>query len=281
MDRPGRTTKIGVTAMDGPRSSTLTDLVATEEPLEIRLSGMGDRRTIAVTMRTPGADFELAAGFLFTEGVLGCREDIAAIRYCTDRDVGEEQRFNIVTVDLTSPIPDLATMERHFLTSSACGVCGSATLQALTDRDVKPVVDGPEIDPAMIAVLPEAMRQAQETFDVTGGLHAAGIFTSDGEAIVVREDVGRHNAVDKTIGWALLQDHLPLAEHILMVSGRSSYEIVQKAIVARIPIIASVSAPSSLAVHLAEAFNVTLLGFVRDKRMNVYAHRERLKVHTR
>lgn len=258
------------------------DRLATEEPLEIRLRAGGASQTVAVTMRTPGNDFELAAGFLFAEGVVAGYDDIAGISFCVDRDVDLEQRYNIVNVDLRArALPDLDRLERHFLTTSACGVCGRAGIEALTTRGLSVLADDLELDPALLVRLPERLRERQTLFATTGGLHAAGLFDANGTLVATREDVGRHNALDKLIGWALLTRRVPLAHHVLVVSGRASYELVQKAIVARIPVLCAVSAPSSLAVDLATAFGVTLAGFVRDSRFNVYATPERIAARAR
>jgi FdhD protein len=232
-------------------------------------------------MRTPGADFELAAGFLHGEGVTG---GIAAIGYCTDEDLEPEARYNTVTVRLRAPhLPNFASLERHFVTSSACGVCGTASLDALRDRHA-PLLASPAVAPPTIAVspevlygLPDRLREAQGVFGRTGGLHAAGLFTPSGELVTLREDVGRHNAVDKLVGWALLGDRLPLNEHVLLVSGRSSYEIMQKALAAGVQVVCAVSAPSSLAVDLAREFGMTLVGFLRDKRFNIYSGADRIQ----
>jgi FdhD protein len=254
------------------------DQVATEEPLEIRLRAGGATRTVAVTMRTPGADLELAAGFLHGEGIVTAREQVRRITYCTDPDVDPAQLYNIVNVELTAEeLPDLHALERHFYTTSACGVCGKASLDALELRGCTAPPAGPEVRAEVVNRLPLLLREAQGLFDSTGGLHAAGLFTAAGELLRVREDVGRHNAVDKLIGWALLEGRLPLAEHILMVSGRSSFEILQKALVAGFPIVCAVSAPSSLAVALARQFDMTLVGFLRAERFNVYSGEGRIR----
>lgn len=270
MNRPGTRTPTRVTVYEDGAERTRPDELVTEEPMEIRLQSGAARRTVAVTMRTPGADFELAAGFLFGEGLVFSAGQIAGIAYCVDRHLQEEQRFNIVTVKVAGPLPDLPVLERHFLTSSACGVCGSATIESLTDRGVVevPAVPAPETD--LLLSLPETLRASQDVFGLTGGLHAAGLFDRSGAPVVVREDIGRHNAVDKVVGWALLQDKMPLTETILCVSGRAGYEIVQKAAVAGIPVVAAVSAPSSLAVATARAFNIHLIGFLRPNRLNRY-----------
>ncbi|MEV0379971.1 formate dehydrogenase accessory sulfurtransferase FdhD [Nonomuraea sp. NPDC050643] len=274
--RPGPTTRVRITEITGSTGRERRDDLATEEPLEIRLTAAdGSRRTAAITMRTPGHDFELAAGFLHGEG-LARAGDIAAIAYCTDEDLPPEARYNTVTVRLRGPIPDLPVLDRHFLTSSACGVCGSASLEVLHDR-CTPLLRGRlELTPETLYALPDALRAAQGVFGKTGGLHAAGLFAADGGLVAAREDVGRHNAVDKLVGWAALTGRLPLAEHVLMVSGRASYEIMQKALAAGIPVVCAVSAPSSLAVELAREFGMTLVGFLRGERCNVYAGIERI-----
>ena len=274
--RPGLTTSARILAYDGAASREIVDDLATEEPLEIRLAGAGEIRSVAVTMRTPGNDFELAAGFLYSEGIVARREDIAEISYCIDPAVDAQQRYNIVNVRLASAaLPALDRLERHFTMSSACGVCGKANIEALQTR-AKPIDDAIRVTPGFIAELPEKMREAQRVFESTGGLHAAALFDRNGALLVLREDVGRHNALDKIAGWALLNDRLPLSSCVLLVSGRASYELLQKSIVARIPIVCAVSAPSSLAVDLAREFGVTLLGFVRGSRANVYTRRERI-----
>jgi FdhD protein len=278
--RPGSKTRARIVTVTNGQRRTRSDYLATEEPLEIRLVAGGDTattRTVAITMRTPGADFELAAGFLYGEGVLTGRDSIGRITYCTDPQIDTEQRYNIINVGLHAAVlPDLHALERHFMTSSACGVCGKANLDALELRGCPAVPAGPTIDPAVLPGLPDTLRERQGLFESTGGLHAAGLFTPAGELVALREDVGRHNAVDKLVGWALMEDRLPLHDHILMVSGRSSYEILQKALVAGLPIVCAVSAPSSLAVDLARRFGLTLVGFLRGERFNVYAGEERL-----
>jgi len=275
--RPGSKTRARILAVaDGDRRAQ-SDYLATEEPLEIRLVVASATATVAITMRTPGADFELAAGFLYGEGVVAGRGGIGRISYCTDPQVDAEQQYNIVNVGLTTEaLPDLHALERHFMMSSACGVCGKASLDALELRGCPVVPPGPLLDPAVLLRLPEVLREGQGLFESTGGLHAAGLFTPEGELVALREDVGRHNAVDKLVGWAMLDGRLPLHDHLLMVSGRSSYEILQKALVAGIPFVCAVSAPSSLAVSLARRFGMTLVGFLRGERFNVYAGEERL-----
>ncbi|RJL33660.1 formate dehydrogenase accessory sulfurtransferase FdhD [Bailinhaonella thermotolerans] len=260
------------------------DAVAVEEPMEIRVACGGERRTLAITMRTPGADFELAAGFLAGEGVIAGPERIQGISYCDDPDVPASARFNTVTVRLRGErLPEMPGLDRHFLTSSACGVCGTASLDALRERPFPPGALPPEhpaVRPEALYELPGRLREAQGIFGKTGGLHAAGLFTADGEPVAVREDVGRHNAVDKLVGWALLDGRLPLRDHVLMVSGRTSYEITQKALAAGVGVVCAVSAPSSLAVDLAREFGMTLIGFLRDRRFNIYADSGRVRTTT-
>jgi FdhD protein len=261
-----------VALRDGHRTER-ADTLATEEPLEIRVEGPDQAPVqVAVTMRTPGGDFELAAGFLFTEGLVGPSE-VRRVAYCDDLD-DEEQRYNVVTVTLDRPF-DAELLRRNFYATSSCGVCGKAALDDLEVR-CAPVGEGPVVPSAVLASLPERLRAAQRVFDRTGGLHAAGLFSPGGEPVSIREDVGRHNAVDKVIGERYLAGDLPLAGHVLQVSGRASFEIVQKAAVAGIPIVAAVSAPSSLAVEAGERFGQTIVGFVREGGANVYTHPERV-----
>ncbi|MBO3745138.1 formate dehydrogenase accessory sulfurtransferase FdhD [Streptosporangiaceae bacterium NEAU-GS5] len=273
--RKGPTTMIRVREVTAGAARDRRDDLATEEPMEIRLKSGAESRTVAITMRTPGADFELAAGFLYGEGIAG-PGDIGGIAYCTDEDLAPEERYNVVTVHLRGAMPDIAHLERHFLTSSACGVCGSSSLDALKDR-CPPLTAAPlSVVPDVLYGLPETLRAAQGVFGRTGGLHAAGLFTPEGRLVALREDVGRHNAVDKLAGWALMNGLLPLDGHLLLVSGRASYEIMQKALTAGIPLVAAVSAPSSLAVDLAREFGMTLVGFLRGERFNIYAGAERV-----
>jgi FdhD protein len=278
-DRPGSRVRTRTRVVDGPSEQLRTDQVATEEPLEIRLAAGRDRKTVAVTMRTPGSDFELAAGFLFSEAIISSPAHVRAIRYCTDPDVDAEQQYNIVTVDLAAPaLPDLRGLERHFYTSSACGVCGKAALDALEIRGCPVIGGGFQTASDMLYALPEKLRAAQGVFESTGGLHAAGLFDERGDLVSAREDVGRHNAVDKLVGWALLSGRLPLSRNIVVVSGRASYEIMQKCVVAGVPVVCAVSAPSSLAVSVAERFGVTLVGFLRGRRFNVYSGFDRVVI---
>jgi FdhD protein len=261
-----------VWTLDGDTEVRRRDSLATEEPLEIRVSAGGRSQPVAVTMRTPGADFELAAGFLHGEG-LATAGGVRQVSYCADV-AAPDQRFNVVTVETDADSPPAPV--RAGPVSSACGVCGSISIEQLRDRGLRPVADGSRVPVDVLYGLPDALRAAQGVFDATGGLHGAGLFTAAGELLAAREDVGRHNAVDKVVGWALLGGRLPLSGTVLMVSGRAGYEIVQKAVAAGIPVVASVSAPSSLAVAVAEDLGVTLVGFLRGRRCNVYAGRDRI-----
>lgn len=276
--RAGRTVETEVVVLDGAARTRRHDEVVGEEPLELRLTASGKTQTLAVTMRTPGNDFELAAGFVYDEGVVRDRNEIAELTYCLDPQLDPDQRYNVVSIELHSSarVRNLERFERHFTMSSACGVCGRAQLESLRELGAAAIEYDVTVTAQMLYTLPERMREAQRVFASTGGLHAAALFTPDGEALAVREDVGRHNAVDKVVGWALLNARLPLRGCVLAVSGRASYEILQKAVTAGAPIVASVSAPSSLAVELAREFNVTLAGFVRGDRANVYSVPDRI-----
>ena len=257
---------------DGARNER-PDTLATEEPMEIRVHGSGGpARSVAVTMRTPGADFELAVGFLFTEGLITSGE-VRRVAYCEDLD-DEEQRYNVVTVTLDRAF-DHDRLHRNFFATSSCGVCGKAALEDVEVR-CDPVGEGPVVPAEVLVSLPERLRAGQRVFDRTGGIHAAGLFTPAGRPVALREDVGRHNAVDKVIGEQVLAGRVPLAGHLLQVSGRVSFEIVQKAAVAGIPLVSAVSAPSSLAVEAGERLGVTIVGFVRDGRCNVYTRPDRV-----
>ncbi|MET9297140.1 formate dehydrogenase accessory sulfurtransferase FdhD [Streptomyces sp. NPDC003077] len=261
---------------DGVVSSRPDTLVA-EEPLEIRLGG----KPLAITMRTPGDDFALAAGFLVSEGVLGAAEELANIVYCAGATEDGSNTYNVVDVQLAPgvPVPDIS-LERNVYTTSSCGLCGKASLDAVRTTARWSLTEheraGAPIGLDTLSSLPDRLRAAQRVFDRTGGLHAAALFSRDGELLDVREDVGRHNAVDKVVGRALQQGRLPLADAILMVSGRASFELAQKAVMAGIPVLAAVSAPSSLAVDLAAETGLTLVGFLRGASMNVYAGAHRL-----
>jgi len=279
MSDPQRAVAI-VRVRGGARANDV-DRAAAEEPLEIRLHN----RPFAVLMRTPGADRDLAAGFLLSERILSGADDLGTVAHCTEpseqADVAAPyaRGENVVNVTLTNGSADavdrLLEGRRQVTTSSSCGLCGRLTIESLA-TDVPPVQSTWTVSAAVISGLPAAVRARQAVFDDTGGLHAAGLFARDGELVDVAEDVGRHNAVDKIVGRMLMRDELPLAERILCVSGRTSYEIVQKAVIAGIPIVAAVSAPSSLAIELADALGVTLIGFVRGDGFNIYAHGERI-----
>jgi FdhD protein len=259
------------------------DTLAVEEPLEIRVAGT----PLVVTMRTPGHDVELAAGFLVSEGVISSGEHFRSAIHCGGPGTGgplagtTENTYNVLDVALAAgvplPSPDLA---RNFYTTSSCGLCGKASIEAVETVSVYDVAaDDTAVDAEALARLPDLLRARQEVFDKTGGLHAAALFDAvTGELLVLREDVGRHNAVDKVIGWAVLENRLPLRGTVLQVSGRASFELVQKAVMAGIPILAAVSAPSSLAVDLAEASGLTLVGFLRGASMNVYSRADRVGV---
>ena len=263
------------THLSGSDATQRPETLVVEEPLEIRLNGS----PLTVTMRTPGSDIELAQGFLLTEGVITGRADVLTVRYC--RGAGEDglNTYNVLDVQLAPGVrlPDV-DVRRNFYTTSSCGICGKASLEAVATI----TSHSPGDDPAVIAAetvtaLPGRLRAAQKVFASTGGLHAAGLFTTDGTLVVAREDIGRHNAVDKVIGWAIEQNRIPLAGMVLLVSGRASFELVQKAVMAGVPVMAAVSAPSSLAVELAEQSGVTLAGFLRGDSMNVYSRPDRIK----
>lgn len=252
------------------------ETLAVEEPLEIRLAGT----SLSVTMRTPGDDFDLSLGFLVTEGILTGASQVRRLMHCLDEDESGAPTFNVVDVTLADGVvPDLSRSTRSGYTTSACGVCGKSSIDAITAQSRYAVRDDPvRLTPEVVVGLPGALRERQRGFDRTGGLHAAGVFTPAGEALVVREDVGRHNAVDKVVGWAAREGLLPLAGHVLVVSGRASFELTQKAVMAGLPALVAVSAPSSLAVELAQESGLTLAAFVRAPRMTVYAGGHRLGV---
>jgi FdhD protein len=270
---------VPIQKIEGDSSAPFQDLLAVEEPLEIRL---GDK-SISITMRTPGHDFELAAGFLFTEGILHDAAQIREIHWSHNvngnRGGNPRQLGNSVTVELNPGVEvDLDRLERHFYTTSSCGVCGKASIEAIEMQGC-PVLprNSPVVESSVVHQLPESLRRAQPVFERTGGLHAAALFSPDGTLQLLREDVGRHNAVDKLIGAEMLAGHAPLSNHLLFVSSRASFELVQKALMAGIPILAAVGAPSSLAVETAQRFNMTLLGFVRDRRFNIYSGASRIQ----
>jgi len=247
------------------------DYLAAEEPLEIRAG----RTSLGVTLRTPGDDEELVAGFLFTEGIISRREDLVALR--TPDDASPERNLVRVTLRNGLRVP-AGSASRRFSAGSACGVCGKASIAQLRHRGLRHPQAASLFNPEVLCRLPTALRDKQAVFGRTGGLHAAALFTPSGELLVLREDIGRHNAVDKAIGWALFHGHLPLSDHVLLVSGRGGFEIVQKAITAGIPLLASVSAPSSLAVRLARELGLTLIGFLRGRRFVIYAGEERVAI---
>jgi FdhD protein len=242
----------------------LQDSLAAEEPLEIRI----DDSPLAVTMRTPGHDLELAAGFLMTEGIIDSMEQIVELRALGQKN---GTRSNGVIVHLKEPATDTARLQRNFFAASSCGICGKASINAIRMRGLQRPNQEFRIDPEVLCRLPEILHSEQAVFSRTGGLHAAALFDASGRLIVLREDIGRHNAVDKVVGWALLGGYMPLSDYVLLVSGRDGFEIAQKALAAGIPILASVSAPSSLAVKLAREFGLTLVGFLRGRRFVVYS----------
>ncbi|AXI77866.1 formate dehydrogenase accessory sulfurtransferase FdhD [Peterkaempfera bronchialis] len=253
-------------------STVRPDSLAAEEPLEIRVGG----QPLTVTMRTPGHDFDLVAGFLVAEGLVHSGEQLAALRYCAGTDADGVNTYNVVDATVRGAVELPVSMHRTLLTSSACGICGRDTVDAVRTRSRWDVAGDPvRLDPEVLYALPDRLRAAQKAFDTTGGLHAAGLFTADGELLCAREDVGRHNAVDKVVGWALREGRVPLAGQVLMVSGRASFELTQKAAMAGIPALAAVSAPSGLAVDLAAELGLTLVGFLRGRSANLYsgAHR--------
>ncbi|MFU8851333.1 formate dehydrogenase accessory sulfurtransferase FdhD [Micromonospora sp. SL1-18] len=266
-------------AVDGRARVRRQDTLAVEEPLEIRVgpAGPGRRKPLAVTMRTPGEDLDLAIGFLLTEGLIRSADDVHTAQLCAGAET--PNTYNVVDVVLAPGVPEPATdPARNFYTTSSCGVCGKASIDAVRTRSRFAVRDDAlNVSAEMLAALPDRLRAAQRAFDRTGGLHAAGLFTADGDLVVLREDVGRHNAVDKVVGWAVRERRLPLAGHVLLVSGRASFELAQKAWMAGVPLLAAVSAPSTLAVELAEEAGMTLVGFLRGRTMNAYAGAERIK----
>jgi FdhD protein len=274
-DRPHATTPAAVRRVAaGQPPKRRSDTLATEEPLEIRIKTKDAEQTVAITMRTPGNDFELAAGFLYGESVLGHKGDLDQIRYCVSEKA--EQQFNIVTVDLVGAMPDIGGLDRHFYTSSACGVCGKTSLDQIAELGGPPLDDGPIVDEELILSLPKRLGEAQRVFEKTGGLHAAALFDAKGDLQAVREDVGRHNAMDKLVGWGLLEERLPYTGGIVLVSGRASFELMQKALRAGVSLFCAFSAPSSLAVDVATRFGMTLIGFLRDDSFNVYTGEHRI-----
>ncbi|MGC9666893.1 formate dehydrogenase accessory sulfurtransferase FdhD [Planosporangium sp. 12N6] len=267
-------------ASTNPTVRRAPDHVAAEEPLEIRVgpAGPAKRSPLAVTMRTPGDDLDLAIGFLLTEGIIGSAEDVYTAQLCAGDDA--PNTYNVVDVVLSPGVDPPATdPTRNFYTTSSCGICGKASIDAVRTRSRFDVAADPTVVPAaLLAELPDRLRAGQVGFERTGGLHAAGLFTADGGLVCLREDVGRHNAVDKVVGWAVRQGQLPLAGHVLLVSGRASFELTQKATMAGIPVLAAVSAPSTLAIDLATEAGLGLVGFLRGTHMNVYAGAQRISV---
>jgi FdhD protein len=260
--------------LSADRAVTRPETLVVEEPLEIRVNGA----PITVTMRTPGSDIELAQGFLLTEGVIRGREDVLTVRYCGGRGDDNPNTYNVLDVTLAPGVePPDVDVTRNFYTTSSCGVCGKASLEAvrLIGR-FSPGADPASVAAATLKAMPGQLRGAQKVFDSTGGLHAAALFRMDGTMLVVREDIGRHNAVDKVIGWALEHGRIPVAASVLLVSGRASFELTQKAVMAGIPVLAAVSAPSSLAVSLAEESGITLVAFLREDSMNIYTRADRI-----
>jgi len=253
-----------VTEWEDGRVHKVQDSLAAEEPLEIRIAGV----PLTVTMRTPGNDLELAAGFLLTEGIIESPEQIAGLRAKLPEN---GTKSNVVEVELKDSDFDSEDLQRNFYAASSCGICGKASINAIRVRGLRHLDSGFRVDPEMLCQLPEALRAEQEVFSRTGGLHAAALFDGAGQMLALREDIGRHNAVDKIVGWAVLEKKLPLSQNVMLVSGRGGFEIVQKALAAGIPILASVSAPSSLAVKLARELGLTLVGFLRGRRFVVYS----------
>jgi FdhD protein len=269
-----RVARVHIDSVEGGAMRPRRDRLVAEEPLEIRAAGPSQEPvSVAVTMRTPGNDMELAAGFLFTEGLVASPEEIETMRYC-GLEEPEEQRYNIVTVHLRRPF-DPGTFQRNFYATSSCGVCGKASIDQV-EVLAAPLSPGPVIRSGVLEHLPEVLRAAQDVFEETGGLHATGLFTPDGELVTIREDVGRHNAMDKLVGHELLAGRVPASSRVAVVSGRASFELVQKAAVAGIPVLCAVSAPTTLAVDTAKRLRMTLVGFLRGGRYNVYSHPERI-----
>jgi FdhD protein len=255
------------------RTRQFQDYLVREEPLEIRVG----EHPLSVTMRTPGNDLELAAGFLFTEGLISGREQIAAIEHAESSKPSEAG--NVVSIKLDQNVGlDLEPTQRNFFAASSCGICGKASIESVHRRGMQPPNGQFRLDPEVLCQMPDVLRSAQFVFGRTGGLHAAGLFDAQGQLVIQREDVGRHNAVDKIVGWALLNGRVPLSEYVLLVSGRGGFEIIQKAVAAGIPMVASVSAPSGLAVRLAREMRLTLVGFLRGKRFVVYSGENRLSL---
>ncbi|TRX50650.1 formate dehydrogenase accessory sulfurtransferase FdhD [Fulvivirga sp. M361] len=276
-------THVNVHRVKGMEQVSEPDLLAVEEPLEIRIGyGEGHQRkekSLSITMRTPGNDLELATGFLIGEGIINSVAEIVSIRHCQNVEK-EEEIGNVVRVELSQELViDLQKLQRHFYTSSSCGVCGKSSIEAVQVSACEALPRGrPVFDQQLIHQLPDKLLEVQNVFEYTGGLHAAGLFDNEGQLLLMREDVGRHNAVDKLVGAAADRGLLPLHDYLIQVSGRASFELVQKALVAGIPILSAIGAPSSLAVKLAESSGMTLMGFVRNQRYNIYTGSERINL---
>lgn len=270
---------VEITKVSAEGNKVIPDLMAVEEPLEIRI-GFGalserQQKSLSVTMRTPGHDYELAIGFLFTEGIIDSFDQVESIKYC--EDVGrQEEKENVVRVELKPAVNlELGKLQRNFYTTSSCGVCGKSSIEAV-HVSCKQIHDEIKIEKKIIHTLSDKLRDAQQIFEYTGGLHAVGLFDLKGKLLLIREDVGRHNAMDKIVGACLFKEDIPLSEAILLVSGRASFELVQKALRAGVPIMAAVGAPSSLAVNLARDLGMTLMGFVRGGSFNIYCGKQRI-----
>ena len=269
MDTPPRSVELTeVTEWEDGQIQSGSDDLAAEEPLQILACG----EPLVVTMRTPGHDRELAAGFLWTEGLIESRDEILSFG---DQESNAGQAENVIELELRDGVPERDKLQRNFLSNSSCGLCGKASIEDVCMRGLRPLASGFTVDAETLCSLPEKLRAQQSVFERTGGLHAAALFSAGGELVALREDIGRHNAVDKVVGWALLQGMVPLSSHVLLVSGRGGFEIIQKAIAAGVPIVASVSAPSSLAAKLAREMNLTLIGFLRGRRFVVYSGQSR------
>ena len=267
------TSRRRVTHLVGGSAAERVDTLVVEEPLEIRVNGS----PVAVTMRTPGSDVELAQGFLLTEGVIAEREDVSTVQYCRGAETDGTNSYNVLDVTLRPGLQVPESVVRNFYTTSSCGICGKASLEAVRLASRHSPGDDPSTVPAAtLAAMPALLRSAQKVFAATGGLHGAALFGVDGTMLAVREDVGRHNAVDKVIGWALENERIPMTGTVLLVSGRASFELTQKAVMAGIPVLAAVSAPSSLAVDLAAQSGLTLIAFLRGDSMNVYSRPDRV-----
>lgn len=274
-----RATPVEIVKVTNDFALSKLDLLAAEEPLEIRIGfgphSMREQKSIAITMRTPGNDLELTVGFLFTEGIISKTSDLTHIDHCTDSQ--GERSENVVRAEIHPNVDfDWTSLQRNFYTSSSCGICGKASIESLQQICPLPIESEMKVEPDVIHQLSLKMREKQSVFEHTGGLHAAALFTSRGELILMREDVGRHNALDKVIGAAVFKNLIPINDHVILLSGRCCYELIQKSVLAGLPIIAAVGAPSSLAVETARSFGQTLLGFVRNNSFNIYSHGERI-----